>query len=283
MTFTTDPFTGNLRLIAPERAKRLELVQDGCPFCVGNEHLTPAESWRSSDPGTGAWLARSFPNMFPLVDGIHDVLVPTPRHVTSLRELTDLEWLQLAELWTVSHARLTLGLTADQSVLIFCNDGPGAGASIEHVHAHAAVVPAISLAERIGRVSATDTCPSCAVSVDTALHVASIDGCVIAAHPAPIASQGLVMTSKEHESALPRVATLARAMSAAVDATPPGTDLNIWLISDFRAACHWYMEIMPRTGYLAGMELALGTGVTTVTPVDAAVSARARLATHAQA
>ncbi|MBC7645124.1 MAG: HIT domain-containing protein [Thermoleophilia bacterium] len=277
MTFVTDPFTGKLRLVAPERAQRLDLIQHGCPFCIGNEHLTTAESWRSTDPETGEWMARSFPNMFPLVPATHDVLVPTSRHATSLRDLTDKEWLQLAELWIVAHARLTLSLRDDESVLIYCNDGPAAGASLEHVHAHAAVVPAAALTDRITRVSVTDICPACTLSTDSDLVIAKVGSCIVAAHPAPITSQGLIVTSTNHESSLPPVTDLAEILAAAVKATPPEADLNLWLISDFLSSGHWYIELAPRIGYLAAMELALGTGVTVVEPPNAAQLARVRL------
>ena len=41
--FQQDLFTGQLRIVAPNRANRLGPRPDGCPFCAGNEEQTPPE------------------------------------------------------------------------------------------------------------------------------------------------------------------------------------------------------------------------------------------------
>lgn len=60
-----------------------------CPFCPGNEHDTPAESYAIRVAGTAAdhpgWSLRVVPNKFPAADvigpgafGIHEVVIPCP-------------------------------------------------------------------------------------------------------------------------------------------------------------------------------------------------------------
>ena len=75
-----DPTTKEWIIIAAERAKRPHdfvkaktLIEkppykEGCPFCQGNEHLTPHESlaYRSGGPpDSKGWWVRVIPNKFP--------------------------------------------------------------------------------------------------------------------------------------------------------------------------------------------------------------------------
>ena len=57
-----DPLSGGWVAITAGRAARPEaFLRDvgtprgplGCPFCPGNEHMTPPEVWADRDPGTG--------------------------------------------------------------------------------------------------------------------------------------------------------------------------------------------------------------------------------------
>lgn len=277
MSFVTDPLTGAGRLVVPARAKRLGPRPDGCPFCPGNEHATPAESWRLASDDDAGWAARAFPNLYPLVPEAHEVLVPTPRHVTTIRDLTDSEWLSLAEMWIASHDRLTRDVSVDQSVLLFVNDGVAAGSSVPHVHAQIIVIPGERVGERVSRVSALGQCAVCDMSIDTDLHVTTQDSWFLAAHPCPQTPEGLVLAPLGHVNELPPVPVLAEMLSTAVRALDPDVAFNMWLICDPRTPAHWYVEIAPRFGYLAGFELALSTGVTIVDPADAATRAHARL------
>ncbi|HYT25301.1 MAG TPA: hypothetical protein VEP73_02290, partial [Actinomycetota bacterium] len=56
----SDPLTGRVVAIASGRAARPEaFLRDvgpargtlGCPFCPGNEHMTPPEVWADREPG----------------------------------------------------------------------------------------------------------------------------------------------------------------------------------------------------------------------------------------
>src|SRR5438045_5893146 len=71
-----DPITSRWVIVAPERAERPQAIlrmppqpeQGPCPFCPGNEALTPPEllvhrqSGRADGPG---WSLRVVPNKFP--------------------------------------------------------------------------------------------------------------------------------------------------------------------------------------------------------------------------
>ncbi|MGZ8866887.1 MAG: hypothetical protein ACXW2P_00985, partial [Thermoanaerobaculia bacterium] len=78
-SFRRHIITGDPIVFAPERAERPNAFGDSeadvCPFCRGNESMTPPELERIGDP----WRIRVFPNKYPAVDG-HEVIVESPEH-----------------------------------------------------------------------------------------------------------------------------------------------------------------------------------------------------------
>ena len=77
-----DPLTGSWVAITTGRAARPEaFLRDtgpargplGCPFCPGNEHMTPPELWADREPGSvpdrPGWRVRVVPNKFPAFAG----------------------------------------------------------------------------------------------------------------------------------------------------------------------------------------------------------------------
>ncbi len=109
-----------------------------CPFCEGNEHLTPPEVYRV---GTGekdkpGWLVRVVPNLFPITD-VHEVIIHSPHDRHDINELSiD----HVTKLFTVYRDRYRAHEN-DGHVLIFCNHGLHAGASLLHPHSQLVVVP----------------------------------------------------------------------------------------------------------------------------------------------
>ena len=88
-----DPLSGGWVAITAGRAARPEafLADEGpvrgplgCPFCPGNEHLTPPEVWADREPGTGpdrpGWRVRVVPNKFPAFAGQGPAAPDPPRH-----------------------------------------------------------------------------------------------------------------------------------------------------------------------------------------------------------
>ena len=79
MAVRKHPVSGEPILYAPERAGRPNAFErtseEVCPFCPGNESLTPPEIARTGDP----WRVRVFPNKYPAVAG-HEVIVESNRH-----------------------------------------------------------------------------------------------------------------------------------------------------------------------------------------------------------
>lgn len=188
-----DPLSARPVFIAPDRADRpADIGEPGghlapletCPFCAGNESLTPPPVLRAPPadprlPGGGPWRSRIVPNQYPIVHdhtaapdrpfagdsadialGCHDVLVESPDHVASVLEVAPAHW---REAWLLCQARLRL-LDADPRIAwatVFKNSGAAAGASLVHVHSQIVglpIVPPAILAE-LAAVGDPATCP----------------------------------------------------------------------------------------------------------------------------
>lgn len=167
-----DPVIGRWVIIATERALRpsdfhheRDVEPDGkvCPFCPGNESMTPPEIWAVRDPGTApntpGWHVRVVPNKFPalriegelgkrgigiydMMNGIgaHEVIIETPDHKARLHQLSVPEIVSVA---TAYRERLT-DLHKDvrfRYILIFKNQGSQAGASLYHSHSQLIATP----------------------------------------------------------------------------------------------------------------------------------------------
>jgi UDPglucose--hexose-1-phosphate uridylyltransferase len=174
-----DPATKQWVIIARERAKRphdfmkakapdsLPPHKADCPFCPGNEHMTPPETmaYRKGGPANGpGWWVRAVPNkfaalisdgslsrreedgLFRKMDGVgqHEVIIETPQHnqCIALMEEKQVEEILLA------YRERYLALREDSRfklILIFKNHGKAAGTSLEHPHSQLVALPIVPL------------------------------------------------------------------------------------------------------------------------------------------
>lgn len=154
--FVPDINTKRWVVIAPTRAKRSDeakqkrgdpyaVIQkdgynyhDDCPFCLGNEHLTPPEvyRWGVHYPDNKQWLVRVVPNKYPITD-IHEVIIHSPDH---LKDIADFGEDQVEILLKVYRERYN-ALSPRGTVMIFNNTGPRSGESLVHPHSQVVVIP----------------------------------------------------------------------------------------------------------------------------------------------
>lgn len=170
-----NPATKEWVIIATERAQRpeefappipaeKEEVKNHCPFCEGNESLTPPEilAYRSygSKPNTPGWWIRIIPNKFPALvpqgnvrrskqeefflymDGVgeHEVIIESPHHNESLATMSQK---QVEEVFLAYRERF-ITLSQDprfEMVMIFKNHGRSAGTSVRHPHSQVIATP----------------------------------------------------------------------------------------------------------------------------------------------
>lgn len=169
-----DPITGRWVIIATERSKRPsdfpvreEVRKSGnCPFCQGNEALTPPEIMSYRREGTAAdepgWWIRVVPNKFPALErgelkekpqqdgpytrlkgiGAHEVIIESAEHDVSLENQSTR---QIEDIFRAWRDRLYFLRNLDdvKYVQIFKNEGAVAGASLQHPHSQIIAVPVI--------------------------------------------------------------------------------------------------------------------------------------------
>lgn len=185
-----DPITGHRVLISTERARRPQQFEPAparavaldCPFCAGNEALTPPAVWEVPDPAAlGRWRVRVIPNKYPAVShqpaaqiapsphpplsssrpcealGAHEVIVESPNHA---RTITELSAEHFADVLAAYRSRMQFWKARREleiaTVLVFKNHGPLAGASLEHAHSQLLAMPWVptALAEELSGAEA---------------------------------------------------------------------------------------------------------------------------------
>lgn len=168
-----DPIVGRWVIIATERRMRPldfrvqpSAPQGGiCPFCPGNEDLTPPEIMAYRPDGSSrnkpGWTLRVVPNKFPALRiegelgkvgigvydkmsgiGAHEVLIESPHHQDTLSTMPVKAFRDV--LW--AYRERLLDLQKDERfryILIFKNHGEAAGASLEHTHSQLIALPIV--------------------------------------------------------------------------------------------------------------------------------------------
>ncbi|MDQ1298464.1 MAG: UDPglucose--hexose-phosphate uridylyltransferase [Campylobacterota bacterium] len=168
-------------IIAPERLHRPdfgttienESLSHACPFCAGNESMTPPEIFALRDPDTFAneagWQTRVVPNLYKAVQietpykhhygmneywegfGAHEVIIDTPNHRTSMRNWNEKEFVD----WMKTLGQRVADLRRDNRIAylsLFKNEGRDAGATQAHSHTQLIGLPIIPKEEREGYV-----------------------------------------------------------------------------------------------------------------------------------
>src|SRR5262245_57911167 len=109
-----NPITGCSMILAEHRSERPQewAVKEAsredfqCPFCEGNEDCTPSETLarraRGGKPNGPGWRVRIVPNKYPVLcptreifyspKGLHEIIVESPKHLTSITQLNDDEF-----------------------------------------------------------------------------------------------------------------------------------------------------------------------------------------------
>ncbi len=260
--------------VAPDRAGRPGDFGDAavplggparCPFCAGNESLTPPEVLRAPPavpalPGGGPWRSRIVPNQFPIVTaagvstagpvpsglarGIHDVLVESPDHIASITAIDPPGW---REAWLLCQERLRL-LAADASIAwatVFKNSGAAAGASLVHVHSQIvglAIVPPVIQAELAAASLPDAAADPFAALIDEAaaagrIVAESAAGLVALVPPAPrqpfetwiLPREPVAFFAEAAEAHVESLADLTQSSIGRLESLVPGVSYNWWL------------------------------------------------------
>ncbi len=159
-------------VIATERAKRPhdftrgkkkppplpERVSD-CPFCPGNEHMTPPASLVLED--ASGWQVRVVANKFSAFSpagtterrvngihrsmagvGIHEVIIERPEHNLALPMLTDAQMHLITQAYRARY-REAMKDPRIEHIILFKNYGADAGCSLAHPHSQMIAMPLV--------------------------------------------------------------------------------------------------------------------------------------------
>ncbi len=188
-----DAVTGTWSILAVGRSRRPGAVPGQgaggpvCPFCPGNESLTPPETWAAGrgggPPDSPGWKIRVVPNLYPAfmpeaegrgwrrgtrvgipAHGDHEVIINSPDHNLSLGDM------DLAGATGLMHAyreryRHFASMPTVRQVQIIINNKREAGASLDHPHTQVFVLPMVTRAVadelREARRRSGKGCPLC--------------------------------------------------------------------------------------------------------------------------
>jgi UDPglucose--hexose-1-phosphate uridylyltransferase len=315
----------------PAPAEALPGAAESCPFCEGHENRTPPEVWADradgGEPDTPGWGARSVPNLYPVLgagaapaetamsssvdplasstrgaepdlfaaqpaDGIHEVIVNSPRHEVSLGALSEAELAVAVAGW---RERMRAASEESSYVHLIVNEGHAAGATIEHTHAQLygmRFVPAEVARERERTTAYHQRTQGSHMLGDVATQevrrrerlVAIDDEAMLIAPwasrspfelrivprtPAPSFELG--------DGGAAMLATALRGLAGVFGAVP---QLNLWVRtapSGSEEFC-WHIDLLPRLTARGGFELGTGVDINVYAPEQAAGDLRAVLA-----
>ncbi|MDX6638444.1 MAG: UDPglucose--hexose-phosphate uridylyltransferase [Solirubrobacterales bacterium] len=317
-----DAFAPRPAASAPDAAER-------CPFCEGREDRTPPEVWANRPSGeadTPGWLTRSVPNLYPVIGageepsadletglasaadplndsrrtgevdlfgsqpaaGSHEVIVSCPQHATSLGALDDSQFATAVAAW---RERMRAHSEDSAYVHLIVNEGPEAGASLEHSHAQLyalGFVPAEVARERERAGAYHERTMGGNLLGDVAVQevrrrerLVAIDDEAMLICPwasrSPFEVRVVPRTPQpSFEAGELGTAMLRQALAriAAVFGRLP--QLNLWVRTAPRGTeefC-WHVDIVPRLTVRAGFELGTGVEINVYPPERAAADLR---------
>ncbi|HQU16919.1 MAG: galactose-1-phosphate uridylyltransferase [Chromatiales bacterium 21-64-14] len=133
---------------------------DRCPFCTGNESMTPPTI--AAYPAEGRWEVRVVENLYPVlghdstggnlifglqqaIDGYgrHEVLIDHSAHGIAIHEMDDTHLSLVFQAYRDRMSELYATNPRLRYVLVFKNFGPAAGASIAHTHSQVIAMPVV--------------------------------------------------------------------------------------------------------------------------------------------
>ena len=169
-----DPVSGQWVVVAPERVVRPEPGEvpgtapgagRSCPFCPGNEDLTPPELLGRRPEGVqeeAAWQVRVFPNRVPALRvealpdswaegpydrkgglGAHEVIVESPDHEADLADLSEGQIVSVLETIRARARDLKRDVRLQQ-ILVYRNRRKGGAPAAVHPHSQLLALPHVT-------------------------------------------------------------------------------------------------------------------------------------------
>jgi UDPglucose--hexose-1-phosphate uridylyltransferase len=320
--FRKDQLTDRWVIISPERAQRPRRdlsdapgsVTD-CPFCAGNESMTPPAVLTyfadEVQPGRMNWSLRVVPNKFPaVVDqgnwmleskgiyqsgngiGIHEVIIESPQHLFNVQSLDEAQFKRILHAYKERIAQLRTDKRW-RCVAIYKNQGPQAGATLDHVHSQLVALPIVpkgfeeEIANAKRHYESTGDCVYCRM-IDTEIReqtriVLESDRFIVVCPFASRFSYETWILPKQHNSSFdlqptqnyPELARALREILIRIGRRLESPSFNYILYTnrldeDENGYYHWYIAILPKLTQAAAFEWGFGAHMNSVAPEEAA-------------
>ncbi len=290
-----DELSSDIIVISEKRAGRPHVhggerkKMAACPFCPGNESMTPPTIMQVGEP----WTVRCFRNKFPVFtgrDGMHEVVVDARPHSASVAGLPAG---QVAKMLTVCSKRSDWMLVHGMRYALVCkNSGITAGASLSHSHSQIFGMPftpprvASELAALRRYRNEKGACALCDETRHAGKRKIMETENFVATVPAASKWQyGSRIIPKKHAGRLSKLylTEMARVLKALVSAyheSLGGPDYNYYIHSapnGGNGLLHLHLDIFPRLGVQAGLEEGAGVFINQVPPEKAARVLREKL------
>ncbi len=321
-----DPLSGLRVIVAGERGdrpgaflavgERPPIDPDRDPFLEGHEDQTPPEVHalrpNGGPPDSPGWRVRVVPNLYPALAGeaaevpeppargepelftarpaagAHEVIVNSPRPVSSL---LDLEPDEVAEAMGVWRARMAAHTDA-ALVHLIVNEGKEAGASLPHTHAQLYALPFVPAAvarERERFTAYSNRTEGRNLLEDLVQQEVRRRDRLVAVDDEMVAICPFASTVPFQVQLVPRrpaarfeddgatgaalLHDVLGRLRTTLGAPPP---LNMWVRTAPKGAerfC-WRIDVLPRLAHLAGLEVGTGVHLNVLTPERAAEQLR---------
>jgi len=314
--------SGEWAILATERAKRpkdfikekkehpvLPEYKGNCPFCPGNEHQTPVETFRIGD--SGSWKVRSVYNKFGAVSseekkerhihglynsmsgfGVHEVIIEHPRHNISTALMSYEEVENILRTYKARYLSIS-EIEGVECIVIFKNHGPAAGTSLEHPHSQLIATPVVppQVRGRLERAASffdfNGKCVFCMMleselqeKTRIVMETEKFVTFMAYASPAPFATW---IFPRRHSASFAditneEISDLAKTLKNVLSKLYHGLDnpdfnysiRSIPVGEKGAEYFHWYLSIIPRLSQPAGFELGSGMFINTALPETAA-------------
>jgi len=308
-------------IIAPKRGTRpsdfqMEKAKSGdeavCPFCPGNEEMTPpdvavyTEQGLSSDglERISGWQLRVFPNVFAAMvpcpapattewialpgQGFHEVIVDSPLHRENPADFALEHMEKLIQVYRDRYVHYCSNSLV-KYVSIFKNWGREAGASLSHSHSQLVTLPILPplIKRELDAISHASRCPFCNIVAEEKESCRLIEENEDWILIAPFYSQAPYETwilpkrhfanlGEMHEDEGKNLAALLKRALGSMRSVLNDPSYNC-MIFQLPFGYHLNIRIQPAISKIAGFERSTGVYINSIAPEHAARELRQQL------
>lgn len=303
-----DPISGAWMIYAPDRENRPHTgTGKNCPFCPGNETLTPPEIVRYPEEEED-WLIRVVPNRYPVLSpqatgvffqsplyhwgrssGCHEVIVEHCRHSLDFYDFSTGHIKKILQIYQLRMKALRQeGLV--ESVILFKNSGVSAGETISHSHSQILSLPFIpaqmiqELENFTSYAQGKKACLMCRLleeELETGEYIIDENQHFITMAPfaSPSPYRVWIVPRRHSSSFLQQIEEELHSLSAALTRVlfsmknilkRPSFNLSISVLKETEDLYHWHLTLAPKMTITGGFEMASGVMVNPTDPRKAA-------------